>query len=87
MTCSQFFLIARLSDAFTSSRARNRCPFDCPSLQENKLDPELSAIQWLVEQRLLSIHEAADEWAIQLLELEEEQKAYERETMRYQYQF
>jgi hypothetical protein len=51
------------------------------------MDPELSAIQWLVEERLLSIHEAADEWSIQLLELEEEQRAYEREAMRYRYQF
>jgi hypothetical protein len=50
------------------------------------MDPELSAIQWLVEERLLSIHEAQEEWAINLSELEEEQNEYERDAARYQYQ-
>ena len=51
------------------------------------MDPELSAIQWLVEERLLSIHEAADEWAVQLLELEEEQQAYDQDAIQYMYQY
>ena len=76
MTCSQFFLIARPSDAFTSTRARNCCPFDCPPLPPNPVDPELSAIQWLIEERLLAIYEA-----------EEEQQAYEQDAMQYMYQF
>ena len=51
----------RASDASTSTSSRNRCLINCPSLQENKLDPELSAIQWLIEERLLSIHLDGDD--------------------------
>jgi hypothetical protein len=40
------------------------------------MDPELAAIQWLIEERLLAIQEA-----------EEEQKEYERDAMQYMYQY
>jgi hypothetical protein len=40
------------------------------------MDPELAAIQWLIEERLLAIYEA-----------EEEQEEYERDAMQYMYQF
>jgi hypothetical protein len=40
------------------------------------MDPELSAIQWLVEERLLAIYEA-----------EEEQEAYEEDAMQYMHQY
>jgi hypothetical protein len=40
------------------------------------MDPELAAIQWLIEERLLAIHEA-----------EEEQEEYERDAMQYMYQY
>jgi hypothetical protein len=40
------------------------------------MDPELSVIQWLVEERLLAIYEA-----------EEEQEAYEEDAMQFMNQF
>jgi len=40
------------------------------------MDPELAAIQWLIEERLLAIHEA-----------EEEQNEYERDALQYMYQY
>jgi hypothetical protein len=43
-------------DDSPSSRARNRCPFDCPPLQKNPMDTELAQAQWTREERLLSIH-------------------------------
>ena len=40
------------------------------------MDPELAAIQWLIEERLLAIYEA-----------EEEQQSYDQDAMQYMYQY
>ena len=40
------------------------------------MDPELAAIQWLIEERLLAIHEA-----------EEEQYEYEQDAMQFMFQY
>ena len=59
-----------------STCSRNRCLIDRPPLPQNTMDPELAAIQWLIEERLLAIYEA-----------EEEQQAYEQDAIQYMYQF
>ena len=51
------------------------------------MDTELAQLQWSTKERLLSIHEAKEELAIQLLALEEEHKAWELEQMSYQFEF
>jgi hypothetical protein len=87
MTCSQFFLIARLSDASTSTCPRNCRPFDCPSLPQNTMDPELSAIQWLVEERLLAIHDARDEWINEICSTDEDLQAHEKQAIQSMLEF
>ena len=49
---------------------------DRPPLQKDTMDPELAAIQWLIEERLLAIYEA-----------EEEQQSYDQDAMQYMYQY
>ena len=59
-----------------STCSRNRCLIDRPPLQKDTMDPELAAIQWLIEERLLAIYEA-----------EEEQQSYDQDAMQYMYQY
>ena len=65
----------------------NRCLINCPSLQENKLDPELSAIQWLVEERLLAIHDSREEWIDEICSTDEDLQAYEKQAIQSMLEF
>ena len=59
-----------------STSSRNHRPSNRPPLQKDTMDPELAAIQWLIEERLLAIYEA-----------EEEQQSYDQDAMQYMYQY
>jgi hypothetical protein len=51
------------------------------------MDPELSAIQWLVEERLLAIHDARDEWINEICSTDEDLQAHEKQAIQSMLEF
>jgi hypothetical protein len=51
------------------------------------LDPELSAIQWLVEERLLAIHDSREEWIDEICSTDEDLQAYEKQAIQSMLEF